>query len=667
MSSKNNDSYISNQDLKSSKIIKVSKDRVESAKNRVNYITLKFGDLDVTSQIKNDLNKKKINKVVSNMEKKILINSKSYGRIDRDPNENLRSYLKEINVKTSNKKNKSVIKSNAKKKNNYNIVDSNRNLKTSENENNNNIYDNINLDDAYKKYKIKIVDEKKEESNDDNINNEEKLINLVKNINEVNNSRNIGNNEEGKFMENLKSEEEKKYIISGSSNNIVKNNTFLNKQFSDKPVNCISEEEVDSKNKILVSKLEIDSGNIKLIKNERENSHKLLSTENDELIKGLENKNNIIDSESSKTNKLIDDNSEFQSENDIDKKKENNNNEIIKINNKLDGKNENNSNDNNIKLEELKIKGKEDKEEKKEKKQNIKKYKANSQSINKKYEDYRTYRKILYKKCSICDNNFPLHKIFVPSCTIHYLCRICLKYYYEDLIENGIKDLKCPFIKCKKPFESIDLKYIISSHHLNLLKKDNSNLIDKSKDLYCNKKKEIDDEGITNRYCKKNFIDINTNKKLYNYKNSKGVVCSNCNNESLFSKTNTHFLKCLYCQCKKCKYCLKNFDDDHMDINSPNHCKVYYRYERKDLNNSGFCLRLCLQLFFVIACYFLCFASTFIRIRNVFYFIFRAKTTGNIMLYIFAYFFTVFFFIIIIPFFIVFYPYFPCIISSTDY
>jgi hypothetical protein len=249
MSNKNNYSYTSDKDIKSLRIIKISKDRVESAKNRVNYITLKFGDLDVTSQIKNDLNKKKINKVVSNMEKKILINSKSYGRIDRDPNENLRSYLKEMNVKTSNKKNKSVIKSNAKKKNNYNIVDTNRILKTSENENNNNnnLYDNINLDDVYKKYKIKIVDEKKEENNDENINNEEKLINLMKNINEVNNSRNIGNNEEGKFMENLKSEEEKKYIISGSSNNIVKNNTFLNKQFSDKPVNCISEEEVDIK------------------------------------------------------------------------------------------------------------------------------------------------------------------------------------------------------------------------------------------------------------------------------------------------------------------------------------------------------------------------------------------------------------------------------------
>ena len=50
MSSKNNDSFISNLDMKSSKIIKVSKDRVESAKNRVNYITLKYGDL--TSHLK---------------------------------------------------------------------------------------------------------------------------------------------------------------------------------------------------------------------------------------------------------------------------------------------------------------------------------------------------------------------------------------------------------------------------------------------------------------------------------------------------------------------------------------------------------------------------------------------------------------------------------------
>ena len=128
MSSKNNDSYSSNIDIKSSKIIKVSKDRIESAKNRVNYITLKYGDLDVTSQIKTDLNKKNINKAVSNLEKKILINSKSYGRIERAPNENLRSYLKEINIKSSNKKNRSIIRSNAKKKKNYNIDSTSRNL-----------------------------------------------------------------------------------------------------------------------------------------------------------------------------------------------------------------------------------------------------------------------------------------------------------------------------------------------------------------------------------------------------------------------------------------------------------------------------------------------------------------------------------------------------------
>ena len=669
MSSKNNDSYSSNIDIKSSKIIKVSKDRVESAKNRVNYITLKYGDLDVTSQIKTDLNKRNINKAVSNLEKKILINSKSYGRIERAPNENLRIYLKEINVKSSNKKNRSIIRSNAKKKKNFNIDSTSRNLKTSEDENKKNIYNNINIDDDYKKYNIKIVPEKKEDIDEDNNNNiEEKILNLKKSI-EANNSRNIGSNEEGKFMENLKSEEEKKYVISSSSNNIIKNNNYFNKQvqFSDKPVNCISEEEVDSKNKILVSKLEIDSGNnTKLIKNERENSHKILPTENDELIKGLENKNNIItDSESSKTNKLIDEQSELQSEKDINKKKETNNNEIIKINNKSIGKNAINPNDNNIKYNETKINEKQ--KEKEEGKQNLVKFKDEFRGKNKPPNDmrniktYQNIRRTLYRKCTICENTYPISKLFVPLCDVHYLCRHCSKYYLEDTIENGVKEVNCPFIKCKQPFDKADLKDIISNHHLTLLKNDNISLIEETK------KKENDDEGISNHYSKKNVIDINTNKKMYNYKNTKGVVCSNCNMESLFSKTNTHFLKCLYCNCKKCKYCLKNYDDEHMDINSPKHCKVYYRYERKDLNNSGLCLRLFLQLFFVIACYFLCFASTFIKIRNIFYFVFRAKKTGNIVLYLFAYFFTVFFFILIIPFYIVFYPYFPCIMSSTDY
>ena len=667
MSSKNNDSYTSNIDIKSSKIIKVSKDRVESAKNRVNYITLKYGDFDLTSQIKNDLNKRNINKVVSNLEKRILINSKSYGRIDRAPNENLRNYLKEINVKSSNKKNRSIIKSNAKKKKNFNI-DSSRNLKTSENENKNNIYNNINIDDVYNKYNIKIVPEKKEEIDEDNNNNEEKTINLKKGI-EENNSRNIGNNEEEKFMENLKSEEEKKYIISSSSNNIIKNNNFFNKQFSDKPVNCISEEEDDSKKNILISKLELEPVNTKLIKNEKENNQKIISSENDELIKGLENKNNIIiDNESSKTSKLIDE----KSENDINKKEETNNHEIIKINNKFNEKNVINPNDNNIKFNEMKIKEK----EKEEGKQSIVKINDELKGKNKPpddfkniktYQNIRNIRRNLYRKCSICENNYPLSKLFVPLCEIHYLCRHCSKYYIEDLIENGIKEIACPFIKCKKPFDKNDLKDIISSHHFNLLKNDNNNLIEESNNFYYNQKKENDDERNSNHYSKKNVIDINTNKKLYNYKSTKGVVCSNCNMESLFSKTNAHFLKCLYCNCKKCKYCLKDYDDEHMEINSPNHCKVYYRYERKDLNNNGFCFKFLLQLFFVIACYFLCFGSTFIKIRSVFYFVFRAKKTRNIILYIFAYFFTICFFIIIIPFYIIFYPFFPCIISSTDY
>jgi len=681
MSCKNNDdSFVSNNNIKSSKIIKVSKERTESAKNRVNCITLNYGDFNFTSQINSNLNKRNISKAVSNLEKKILINSKSYRRIDRAPNENLRSYLKENNVKSSNKKNRSIIRSNAKKKKNFNI-ESSRNLKTSENENQNNLYDNINLDEAFKKYKIKMVSEKTEDINENNNENsddnknenensnennnkynifEEKILNLKKS---ANNSRNIGNNEEGKFLENYKSEEEKKYAISSSTNNIVKNNNFLNKQFSDKPVNCFSEEEVDTKNdKILVSKLELDSGNTKLIKNENENSKKILTIENVELIKETENNNNITENESSKTYNLIEDNSKSQNENDIEKKKENNNNEIIKINNRPKGNKAIYSNDNNKKNNEAKTKEKVKEEEK--------------QSIVKIIESNNNFHDIvrrppigrtLYKRCSICENIYPLSKLFIPSCDIHYLCRRCSKYYYEDIIENGIKEINCPFIKCKKPFNVDDLKEIISSHHFNMLKNNQSNLIEVSNKFCINNQKENNVEINVNHYSKKNVIDINTNKNLFNYKSNKGVFCSNCSKDSLFSKTNAHFLKCLYCNCKKCKYCLKNYDDEHMEISSPSHCKVYYRYDRKDLNNSGFCLKLFLQIFFVFACYFLCFASTFVRIRNTFYFIFRAKATGNALFYLFAYFFTIFFFIITIPFFIVFYPYFPCIMSSTDY
>ena len=103
-----------------------------------------------------------------------------------------------------------------------------------------------------------------------------------------------------------------------------------------------------------------------------------------------------------------------------------------------------------------------------------------------------------------------------------------------------------------------------------------------------------------------------------------------------------------------------------MDINTTNHCKVYYRYEDDEIKSNKF-YDLLLQIFFVLASFYICFAGSFLMFRKLFFFIFRAKSTGNIILYILAYIFILIFFLISIPFLVVFYPFFPSIMMVTDY
>ena len=63
--SKINESLSPNKEEKSSRLIIISKDRIQSAKNKVTFITLKEGDLKYTVQLKNDyLNKNGINNAV---------------------------------------------------------------------------------------------------------------------------------------------------------------------------------------------------------------------------------------------------------------------------------------------------------------------------------------------------------------------------------------------------------------------------------------------------------------------------------------------------------------------------------------------------------------------------------------------------------------------------
>ena len=134
----------------------------------------------------------------------------------------------------------------------------------------------------------------------------------------------------------------------------------------------------------------------------------------------------------------------------------------------------------------------------------------------------------------------------------------------------------------------------------------------------------------------------------------------------LFTKIDGYFMKCLNCHFRVCKYCLKEFEDFHMDVMFKNHCKVYYREDKVYLNKRGKIFKFFLQLFYVIAMFLL----TFI---GLYYLIFKSFKKSikscffRIFYYVFIFFISFFIVIIVFPILIIFYPFFPIIIAMVDY
>ena len=711
--SKNNESYKSNKESKSSKIIKISKDRKESASKGINYITLKGDNQEMTEKINNiSINKKNIEQAISNIKSISKLSEKNLG---------LNEYLKRKNVmkfssqrKTPKlKKSESInletdrnlirttenIKNNLDNNNGYG-----KNLIKKKKNNDNGIFKEININNENDKDENKVDSNDIQEVNlieedniknyneiDDNINknyiDKKKLIskNYIININ--NNNQNKNEN-----VEKYKSEEIKE-INSDSSriigNILIKTNNFVDKnnQQSDKAAKSISELDGDNKTKI-ISKIKLEKTNSNNEDNNKEKSNSEgLITENE-----IDNKS-IKDSEKGKIEILSDnktsksikesENEDLKEEKKIEKKYYNNliddksgdKNNKAKSNtlnnkNKEEEKIIEDKNDNNIK--ELVIKKKENKEKDKDKEDNDEDDEdADNEESKRKIRLIKNIQErrnnSTYQLCSLCEHSFPIHRLFVAECDKHYLCRRCAKNYYEDIIENGKREMTCPFIKCKKLVDLEGLRKLISKAHFECLCNNTKYIDENQNKIFLAKIKTKFDKENLQPYIKKNVLDINSNRNFYNYNNIKGVYCPNCYMEALFSKTSTHFFKCLNCNCKRCKYCLKEFNSGHMDVNLPNHCKVFHRYDDYNFKNNSIMFNYLIQLGFILASYYICFASTFIFIRDIFLFLFRANSTGNILLYILSYFFAIIFFIIVIPFIEIFYPFFPNIMATFDY
>ena len=270
--------------------------------------------------------------------------------------------------------------------------------------------------------------------------------------------------------------------------------------------------------------------------------------------------------------------------------------------------------------------------------------------------------------CLICEKIIPKSNLYHSKTCSHGICRKCIKLYYEDKIEDGIFDnFKCPIYSCKGHFNESLIKVFISSKLFTTAMSKQNN----------NNNSSLSETSIdtVKMYQEEHVLDINDNKTFFLYPKEKLNACPRCKKEALFGKTNYYFVKCLNCQMKMCRWCLKEFDDEHFDLLKENHCRVYFRTIIEDekgckCSKSCICKYLC-ELFFVIAGFFMMFIGGFYYISSCVNYVFcqceeKGKEKGKCvgcfvtMLLVVV---KVIVFVICVPVLLVTFPFFPVFIA----
>ena len=279
--------------------------------------------------------------------------------------------------------------------------------------------------------------------------------------------------------------------------------------------------------------------------------------------------------------------------------------------------------------------------------------------------NFKAYKNI----CSICDVKYASYFFYVAECHTHFLCKKCAKTFYEEKIEMGAKELFCPFIFCKKKFLKSQAKKFLSNKHYKMLieeeKTNNFNSL-KLRNNYNNKKE-------MKNYSENHVLDINNNKIFYNFNKNKNIFCSRCNNQSLFCREKQLFMRCLYCNFEQCKYCFKEYTQDHFDMNSNNYCRIYYRDSDIDKISKSKMYLFLKQILLVFASFFLIIISFWKLSKNMFFNCFFKLNENNnncILFYIkiiLIYILTFLIFAIFLPINIIIFPWFPSFLAIFDY
>ena len=278
------------------------------------------------------------------------------------------------------------------------------------------------------------------------------------------------------------------------------------------------------------------------------------------------------------------------------------------------------------------------------------------------------------KSCFICEKIFVFPNIYFAKCKIHFFCKNCLKIYCHELISKGVKKIKCPVYKCNYDIDEVFLKKTIDEHCYDILFENKKEDVNKNKkDIVkeiSNKNKiwvfNIKSNKIELYNTKKNLIDVNSNLTLYNVRKSNNEYCSNCHEHSLFTIHNSLFNKCLNCGIKICKYCNKQFSDNHLVMEEPDHCKIYSR-RKKIVSEQNKPFLFLMQLIYTVGMFVISFFFCFLCIRDFFSFILGNKTEDkNYLKCIVCYFLSICLYLFVLPFFIILIPFFPNISAMTD-
>jgi hypothetical protein len=121
------------------------------------------------------------------------------------------------------------------------------------------------------------------------------------------------------------------------------------------------------------------------------------------------------------------------------------------------------------------------------------------------------------------------------------------------------------------------------------------------------------------------IFQVNPCFDLYNIKKLGDGFCPKCHEESLFGLSFTFFKKCLNCGYKCCKYCNKQFTNNHLIINDKRHCKVYYRRGKKSFSSINPFFRFFIQIIYIIGIYFILLYYFFILVNNILFLLLRIE------------------------------------------